>query len=482
MNFTPEQQHFMRKYLEALRRGDAAIFAGAGLSVDSGLVDWKTLLAPIARELNLSIERERDLVALAQFYVNERLQNRHGLNRLILDYIGINAKPNRKHRSLAQLPIDTYWTINYDKLLEKALETRDKVVDVRHTLKQLNVTRTRRDAVLYKMHGDVDHPDEAVLVRDDYEAYHLKMGPFVTALVGDLLSKRFLFLGLSFEDPNLNFVLGRIRAQFGAGGGGEHFCLMRREHPKEGEDPDDYQFRQVRQGFLAKDLMRFNITTVFVDEYEHIDLLLEEIERRYRRRTVFISGSAATTEPWSPEDGEEFVTALSGALVEQGCQLVTGFGRGIGHDVVTGALTVMYRRKLNFDQHLLIRPFPHVTRESPEARAMQEQHRQEMIPLAGVALFLFGNRHEGKEIIDAPGVRREFEIALQHGLVPVPIGGTGGMSARLHAEVLGQWAQIFPQHSEQIRPHFEALNATQDKLLGYVQPVLEIIRILQGDH
>ena len=56
---------FIKNYLSALNNGDAAIFAGAGLSAPSGCVNWKQLLREIAEELELDIEKESDLVAIA---------------------------------------------------------------------------------------------------------------------------------------------------------------------------------------------------------------------------------------------------------------------------------------------------------------------------------------------------------------------------------------------------------------------------------
>ena len=35
---------FIKNYLKALNNGDAAVFAGAGLSASSGCVNWKQLL------------------------------------------------------------------------------------------------------------------------------------------------------------------------------------------------------------------------------------------------------------------------------------------------------------------------------------------------------------------------------------------------------------------------------------------------------
>ncbi|NUO81259.1 hypothetical protein HUU05_14360, partial [candidate division KSB1 bacterium] len=44
--------------------------------------------------------------------------------------------------------------------IENSLERNGKVPDVKYTNKQLATTRPKRDAVVYKMHGDVDHASE----------------------------------------------------------------------------------------------------------------------------------------------------------------------------------------------------------------------------------------------------------------------------------------------------------------------------------
>ena len=86
------------------------------------------------------------------------------------------------------------WTTNYDKLIEKSLEDEKKVPDVKYTVQHLAVTRPERDVVVYKMHGDVDHSDKAVICKDDYEKYPFVMGQFASLLRGDLIEKTFLFV------------------------------------------------------------------------------------------------------------------------------------------------------------------------------------------------------------------------------------------------------------------------------------------------
>lgn len=74
---------FIKNYIKALNNGDAAVFAGAGLSASSGCVNWKQLLGEIAEELQLDIEKESDLVAIAQYYYNKNGSNRTRLNDII---------------------------------------------------------------------------------------------------------------------------------------------------------------------------------------------------------------------------------------------------------------------------------------------------------------------------------------------------------------------------------------------------------------
>ena len=201
------KKQFIRELVNELSANNLAIFAGAGLSVAAGFVDWKGLLKDLADELDLDIQKEENnLVSLAQYYVNRKCGKRSKINQLILDEFSQLAKLTENHRILAKLPIDTFWTTNYDSMIETALKEAGKVVDVKHCVEQLPISIHKRDVVVYKMHGDASLPNQAVLIKDDYEKYHLTRNDFFNALRGDLLTKRFLFLGFSFTDPNITSI------------------------------------------------------------------------------------------------------------------------------------------------------------------------------------------------------------------------------------------------------------------------------------
>ena len=58
-----------------------------------------------------------------------------------------------------------------------------------------------------------------------------------------------------------------------------------------------------------------------------------------------------------------------------------------------------------------------------------------MISYAGIAIFLFGNKLAGDEIILSNGMREEYEIAQKQGALVIPVGGTGYMAQELWTEV-----------------------------------------------
>jgi len=121
----PDQTWFIRRYSEAIGSGGVAIFGGAGLSRSAGYVDRRSLLRDIASELKLDIDRETDLIAIAQYHLNEK-RHRGRLNQAIVDELAKSATPTRAHHILARLPISTAWATNYDQRLERGFEGAGK--------------------------------------------------------------------------------------------------------------------------------------------------------------------------------------------------------------------------------------------------------------------------------------------------------------------------------------------------------------------
>lgn len=478
---SPEAEEFIGKFLTELREDNAAVFVGAGLSKAAGFVDWRGLLAPIAGPLGLDAEKESDLVGLAQFHLNANAGNRNQLNQLLVEQFTDLPEPTENHRILARLPIRSYWTTNYDRLIEQALKESGKRVDAKYTTEQLATTVRGRDAVVYKMHGDIEHPDKAVLTRDDYERYAGTHAPFITALTGDLVERTFLFLGFSFTDPNLDYVLARIRSRFEKNQR-QHFCIAKTRSKLPDESEAEFAYAKIRQDLVTHDLLRFNIKTVAVDEYGEVTDLLGTVAKRFRQRTIFISGSAADYGPWRQQETENFLVRLAAALIDRDCRITSGFGLGIGSAVVTGAVEQIYStNQRSIDGHLLLRPFPAGIQDPAERTKVFSRYRDELISQAGIAIFVMGNKLESAGVVNADGMRAEFNLAKEKGLHRLPIGASGSMAADLWKEMMADLKNQFPGRDNDFHTQFERLGQPTTNPMELIDPLLKLIDTLRKD-
>jgi hypothetical protein len=477
----PEEQ-FLREFTKELHSRNAAAFVGAGFSMSAGYVNWEELLKDVFTDLGLDPKKEHDLVSVAQYSVNKAGGHRHGLTRTILHNIGIAKKPTKGHRILANLPIHTFWTTNYDKLIETSLEEAKKIPDVKHTLDDLSTTKPARDVIVYKMHGDVSDSTNAVITKDDYERYPFKMGQFASLLKGDLIQKTFLFLGFSFTDPNIDFILSRVRAVL-EDNQREHYCIQKKITKNTGEPKKDFEYRQLKQDYFIRDLKRKNIQTVEVDTYDDIPRLLEKVATRFKRSSIFVSGAAAEFGAWKPDEADSFIYDIGHTLSSEGNRIITGLGIGIGGAIINGALEQLENAGLAVsEEHLMMRPFPHTASGKPASKLRWSKYRQGMIDHAGIAIFVFGNKKDAAgNIIESSGMKEEFDLCVASGVVPIPVGATGSMAETLWREVDGRFDYFFPNATAAIRKSFQALGNSSTTAAKLQEAIHKIIHHLQKD-
>jgi len=475
-----ELNRFVDLYTKAIKENNAAIFAGAGLSIQAGFVNWKNLLRDIAADLKLDIDRENDLIAIAQYHFNEKGNNRHKLNQLLIEEFtqGTTVTPN--HKILAALPIQTYWTTNYDKLIEKAIEEEGKTPDIKITSENLSTNVPKRDAIVYKMHGDVSLPDQAIITKDDYEGYNEKRQLYTTALQGDLVAKTFLFIGFSFDDPNLEYILSRIRILLGQHQR-DHYCFFKKVNRKDFKTDADFNYAEIQHQLKIKDLKRYSINALLVDEYAEITDVLKAVQKKVLRSNIFISGAAKVYDPRSERDALSFVHKLSYEIAAQGYKIVSGVGYGIGSAVINGATEYVFSTKYrHLDDALVLRPFPQVVTGSKSKDERNLEYRNEMIRHAGLALFIFGNKDDGKGGWDlSNGMLEEFDVAIRQDVIPIPVGATGYAAEELWNKVMANPQGYYPNNPDL----FDAIKLIGDKKLNddeLTTQILKALKILQN--
>lgn len=457
MTFENEIEIFIKDFVKDLNEGTASIFAGAGLSVPAGYVNWPELMDEIAQDLGLDISKETDLVSLAQYHVNEN-RTRSKINRKILEEFVDEVEETENHKIIARLPVSSIWTTNYDNLIEKAFQNENKIVDIKFSNNQLLTTKPKRDVVIYKMHGDVNHPSEAILTKEQYEDYHRTHEPYINALTGELTTKTFLFIGFSFTDPNLDYVLSRLNFRYREEKR-QHYCFVKKHILGDSNNPDrpTFDYNAKKQSLIINDLKRYGIKSLVINDYNEITLVLKEIEYRFKKRTIFISGSAEKYEPINKDDALGFVHKLSKRIIEQDFRIINGFGWGIGSSVINGALETIFSKPSKYSENqLILKPFPQFETGKRKLPELWEEYRKKMISLSGISIFIFGNKKVDDKIVEANGVIREFEISHSFGNICIPIAFTNYASKSIYERILSNPEKYYDKPKE-ILPYLENL-------------------------
>ncbi len=342
-------------------------------------------------------------------------------------------------------------------------------MDVKHCVEQLPISIHKRDVVVYKMHGDASLPNQTVLIKDDYEKFHLTRNDFFNALRGDLLTKRFLFLGFSFSDPNIDYILSRIRASYSENQK-EHFCILRKVQKNENEPQDEFEYRQRKQQFFISDLERVGISALLIDDYSEITEILMEIEQAQKRKTIFISGAAENYSPYSQQEVEQFVSSLSQEILKLGYRIVTGFGLVIGSSVISGAIKHLTEQNLKIDEdYLILRQFP----QNKEGKELWSAWREDMISYAGISIFLFGNKLQNGNLILSNGMQEEFDISKRNGNVLIPVAATGYMAKQLWDNEMNK------ESAKEVENEMQALskeNISLDELRSNILSILKKVK------
>lgn len=459
-----DENVFLREYTDAIREERAALFVGAGVSRGAGYVDWKLLLREIANDLGLDVDRESDLVAVAQYHENDR-RGRQQLNQKLIDEFLEDNELTESHRLIATLPLRTVWTTNYDDLIERSFGDEGKRVDVKRRKNDFATSKSRSDVTVYKMHGDRTDPAEAVLTRNDYETFNNKREVFTIALKADLTEKSFLFVGFSFADPNVMYLLSRVR-QLLETNSRQHYCFL-----KSPPAADAYESRRFHH--WLEDLRRYHIQPILINDYPDVPRLLKELNRRSHLKDIFISGSAADFAPLGETRFRELCRMLGAELIRKHFNVISGFGVGVGDSVIYGAMQTLKR---NDDQRLQLWPFPQELPAGVDRAAFWNEYRTRMISHAGVCLVLAGNKRTDAGIVPADGVRKEIEIARQQGKIVLPIGATGHVARELWEQYRADLRTYFGDIDIAAKMDVIGTEASFDAAI--VTAVIEILQLL----
>jgi len=469
-----EIDNFLRDYTDAVIDQTASVFVGAGISRSAGYPSWKELLRDIAVDLKVSTDDLSDLAALAQWKIRQDQGRSHVLN-VIKQQIAVDKPIPEVLRTLVRLPIRSFWTTNYDQLIERALSEAGRQCEIRASEDSLSLRSIPEAAQIYKMHGTITDPAKVVISTDDYELFRRVRGSFMTLLQSQMTTTTFLFAGMSLTDPNVRHVLALIRERF-SDSPPEHFAIVRAPTRGEFSSKALFDARSQEHQHWADDLKRYGLRVIEIKNYDEVGSLLKRLERRVAARRVWISGSWPLDGPGDNSAHAHLVYDIASKLGElvlnKNLNLVSGSGLLVGSASISGFVAAAQIKGLwDLTRRLVARPFPQPPIGKEADRAQWTALRTEMARLAGILIVVGGSKVDEGQIVIADGVIEEVRLAAAQGAAVIPIGATGGAALHIANEMLQAKAHKSVVSKEEIRSLMEVRTSTAE----LVQRVSRII-------
>lgn len=194
----------IKRIQQAKENNKLVVFVGAGVSNNSGVPSWNTLTNALKDELPIeNISEENDSLKVAQYYCNSRGYKEY-IEKIkeVLKHGKVSYNPI--HDAILDLEPSHIITTNYDDLIEQSIRPRNLQYHI--IRKDSDLPYIQTDRLVVKMHGDFE-VGNIVLTEKDYLDYRVNF-PLIDAFVKSLFASKFiLFVGFSFADYNLRFIV-----------------------------------------------------------------------------------------------------------------------------------------------------------------------------------------------------------------------------------------------------------------------------------
>jgi NAD-dependent SIR2 family protein deacetylase len=206
------------RIFELIRKEEAALFVGAGMSLYAGYLSGAELAETLFNNLTSDLQKEIDfttnLPKLAEDIYYLKGGNKNYLIEILKREFQKEPTTTETHQLLSKIPqIKTIITTNYDTLFEttnKNLEVIRKSVDC--------ATANPKKQWLFKIHGDISDTSNIILTNSDYNNYFVKDNEksiFWNTIKTKLVENHIVFIGYALEDSNIMVIIEKILTELG---------------------------------------------------------------------------------------------------------------------------------------------------------------------------------------------------------------------------------------------------------------------------
>jgi hypothetical protein len=235
VDYSPSRA-IMDHIAEVVAKGECILFLGAGVHhpppADSPYVYPEAQRPPHGAALSEALARNCNFAKRLPNESPKNLQRvslcyeiEHSRKRLVDEVksaVQIGKKPSSVLRALAEMDFPLVVTTNYDQLFERALYDAGKEPHLSVYTPELEATQdygvpSAASPIVFKIHGDVGHPESLVITDEDYIQFVLRMSSKDPYDPVPLTFKYYfkvwttVFVGYSLLDYNLRLLFKTLR-------------------------------------------------------------------------------------------------------------------------------------------------------------------------------------------------------------------------------------------------------------------------------
>ncbi len=208
---TNEVKANIEQLIQAKEQNRLVVFVGAGVSRNSGIPMWGELINTIKKQYLSISDSETDFLKIAQLFYNKRGKKEY-YDTIKKELRYKQASYNPIHEAILSLNPEHIITTNYDDLFEQIIRKERAEYDI--ITQDSDFPDTTLSTYLIKMHGCFDKKN-IVFTEDDYLQYSQNFPLIESFIKGLFASKLVLFIGFSFSDINLKYILQRVESVLG---------------------------------------------------------------------------------------------------------------------------------------------------------------------------------------------------------------------------------------------------------------------------
>jgi len=217
-----------------LSKGELAVFIGAGVSrsrgSQQGIPTASDLMNTFANRFpyinNNSLYAKGELrFENACLMIKENSGERELLSVIMKEINKPSIRPLPAHKTLAKLPFSSYFSTNWDTLLETAYADVDSNYHVIYEDEHVAMLKSGYIPIV-KLHGCISNAKSIVASVDDYKPFK-KTKPLIDAITKvDLASKTILFLGYNLNDVDFTTLYDDLYRILGKKFMGKHMAVV----------------------------------------------------------------------------------------------------------------------------------------------------------------------------------------------------------------------------------------------------------------